>query len=130
MIHFRRRSYLSALVMLCMALSAVLANQSYVALMDQVQHALHYAHAPNPLAGMIAQCEHAHDSHQLHHHCGAEKHPIDNTATHQHLDSSIVYIVPAAPVFALHRQSSFVEALEPEALTRLYPYRLDRPPKA
>jgi hypothetical protein len=130
LIRLRRSSYLGALVMLCMALSAVLANQSYVVLMDRVQHVLHHEHAPNPLAGAVVQCEHSHDKNQLHHHCGREDHPIDSAVTHQHVDSSIVYIVMAPPVVTALRQSSFVEAIVPEGLDRLEPYRLDRPPKA
>ena len=115
--------------MLCVGLSFVLSNQGYIALMDRTQHALHQEHVPNPLAGRIENCEHAHDGNNMHHHCDSEDHAIDSAVTHQHLDSSIVYIVSAAPVIAASRQSSFVFVTVPHELDRIYAYRLERPPK-
>ncbi len=125
----RHGSILRVTVMLCVALSFVLSNQGYIALMDRAQHALHQEHAPNPLAGMIENCEHAHDGNNMHHHCGSEDHAIDSAVTHQHLDSSIVYIVSVAPFIAAFRQTSFVPVTLPQELDRIYAYRLERPPK-
>ena len=132
MIRLRRSPFMASLVMLCMGLSFVLANQSFIVLIDQTKHALHQDHVPNPLAGAIRQCghHHEHDTSNLHHHCGAEDHAIDSAVTHLHLDSTIVYILSSPPVIAAAPQSTFVEAAVPEGIVRLYPYRLDRPPKA
>jgi hypothetical protein len=117
--------------MLCMALSGVLTNQSYVSLMDQVQHALHHQHAPNPLAGAIAEHEHSdHDHDGLHHHGDHGDDPASGAVTHKHLDSTVVYIVSVVPVLATMSQSSHIRFAAPEGLDRLYPYRLERPPKA
>lgn len=115
--------------MLCVGLSFVLSNQGYIALMDRAQHALHQEHAPNPLAGAVKHCEHTHDEHGKHRHCDSGDHAIDSPVTHQHFDSSIVYIVSAAPDIAVSRQTSFVSVTVPQELDRLYAYRLDRPPK-
>jgi hypothetical protein len=117
-------------VMLCVALSVVLSNQSYIRLMDRVQHALHQEHAPNPLAGMVEYCEHGHGGHHGHHHCDTEDHATDSKVTHLHLDSSIVYIISAAPIISAPRQSSFVPVAVPQELDRIYAYRLERPPKS
>jgi hypothetical protein len=125
----RHSSILRVTVMLCVALSFVLSSQGYIALMDRTQHALHQEHAPNPLAGAVKHCEHTHDGHGKHHHCDSEDHAVDSTATHQHLDSSIVYIVTAAPIVSAPRQSSFVPVAVPQELDRIYAYRLERPPK-
>lgn len=115
--------------MLCVALSFVLSNQGYIALMDRAQHALHQEHAPNPLAGAVKHCEHSHDEHGKHRHCDSEDHAIDSAVTHQHLDSSIVYIVTAVPVIAAPRQTSFLSVTVPQELDRMFAYRLERPPK-
>jgi hypothetical protein len=125
----RHSSILRMTVMLCVGLSFILSNQGYIALMDRAQHVLHQEHAPNPLAGRIEICAHAHDESNMHHHCDAEDHAIDSSVTHQHLDSSIVYIVSAAPDIAASRQTSFVSVAVPQELDRMYAYRLERPPK-
>jgi len=131
LIRFRRSPYMASVVMLCMALCVVLANQSYIVLVDQTKHALHQEHAPNPLAGAVERCgDHHHDHNNLHHHCGDEDHALDSSVTHLHLDSTIVYILSSPPVFSVLRQSTFVDAVVPDGIVRLYPYRLDRPPKA
>lgn len=122
-------SVLRLTVMLCVALSVVLSNQSYVTLMDRTQHALHQEHAPNPLAGAVQHCEHAHDHHGHHRHCDSEDQAADDALAHRHLDSSVVYIVSAAPEIGAPRQASFVSVTVPQELDRLYPYRLERPPK-
>jgi hypothetical protein len=135
---FSRHSWiLQITVTLCVALSFVLSNQSYIRLMDRAQHALHQEHAPNPLAGMVKSCGHSHaenghsgrHTHHGHHQCEPGNHAIDSKVTHLHLDSSIVYIVSAAPVVAAPRQSSHVPVAVPQELDRIYAYRLERPPK-
>lgn len=125
----RNGSILRLTVMLCVALSVVLSNQGYIALMDRAQHAIHQEHAPNPLAGAIENCEHGHDHHGHHHHCDGDGTVNDDALAHRHLDSSVVYIVSAAPEIGVHRQASFVSVTVPEELDRLYAYRLERPPK-
>lgn len=124
----RHSSILRPMTMLCMALSVVLSSQGYIKLTDHAQHAIHQEHAPNPLAGAVKQCEHSHDHHGKHRHCD-EGHASDTGAAHQHLDSSIVYIVTAVPDISASRQSSFVSVTVPQELDRLYAYRLERPPK-
>ena len=125
----RHSSILRITVMLCVALSFVLSNQGYIALMDRTQHALHQEHAPNPLAGAVKHCEHTHDEHGKHHHCDSEDQAIDSAVAHKHLDSSIVYIVSVAPDISASRQSSFVSVTVPQELDRMYADRLERPPK-
>jgi len=115
--------------MLCVALSVVLSNQGYIALMDRAQHAIHQEHAPNPLAGAVQHCDHGHDHHGHHHHCDSEGQASDDAITHRHLDSSVVYIVAAAPEISVSRWASYVSVTVPQELDRLYAYRLERPPK-
>lgn len=133
MLNFSRHSwFLHITVTLCVALSFVLSNQGYIRLMDRAQHALHQEHAPNPLAGTVERCEHGHGGHHgnhVHHHCDAVDHAIDSKMTHQHLDSSIVYIVTSVQLVAAPRQSSLVPVAVPQELDRIYAYRLERPPK-
>lgn len=130
MILARHSVFLRMTVMLCVALSIVLSNQSYIKLMDRAQHALQQEHAPNPLAGMVEHCEHGHGGHHVHYHCDAEDYTADSKVTHLHLDSSIVYIISAEPMIAALRQSSFVPVAVPQELDRIYAYRLERPPKS
>ena len=45
-----------AIAILCMAIAVMLSGQSYISLMDRIDHAHHHVHFANPLAGDVAFC--------------------------------------------------------------------------
>jgi len=44
-----------------MAMAVMLSGQTYIALMDRIEHAHHHVHFANPLAGAVEFCGGVHD---------------------------------------------------------------------
>ncbi len=94
-----------------MALAAMLSGQTYISLLDRIDHAHHHAHFANPLAGDVEYSAVDHDS-SAHHHDdegqdiadhhadgSAGQHHSHDPADHQHGDAAIVFL--AAQNFVL-----------------------------
>jgi hypothetical protein len=126
---FWRRS----VAMLCMALAVMLSGQTYISLMDRIDHAHHHQHFANPLAGDVQFCGSDHDGCGLHHHHG---HDHGNAApshgdseNHQHGDAGLVFlaaqsfVLPPCPLIQLACDAS------PADLATVNPGGLERPPK-
>jgi len=136
-----------AVAVLCMALAFMLSWQSYISLMDRLDHAHHHAHFANPLAGDISYClgncgseQHSHPHKHIH---GASAHPhgeeADASADHHHSDApghqhsgdaAIVFL--AAQSFVLTARA--VPAMRSESRTVAFvtfnPRGPDHPPKS
>ena len=132
LIWFRRGPLRQATVALCVAVSFVLANQSYVALMDRIEHVLDHEHVPNPLAGEVYHCGHDHghhhdlDDHSL---CWHDDYDADDPLAHEHLNTTIVYLLAVGPAVVRPSRKSAVYVPVPVDPGRMYPDRLERPPK-
>jgi hypothetical protein len=75
-----------------MALATMLSAQSYIRLMDRIEHEHHHAHFANPLAGSVTIST-AHDPEKHHHHSGetansAHSHAVQTADGHHHSDDS------------------------------------------
>lgn len=138
LVPFRR-----AVAILCMALAAMLSGQTYISLMDRIDHAQNHAHFANPLAGDVAYSSashaspsHRHDGHEpqktAHHHehgSAGHSHPHGGTADHQHGDAAIVFlaaqsfVLTACPLPALRCDTASAK------LVSFNPRGPDHPPK-
>jgi len=80
-----------------MALAVMLSGQTYIALMDRIEHAHHHVHFANPLAGDVQFCVGDHDQCGMHprHHDDGSGAPADHHShdpiNHQHGDPAIVF---------------------------------------
>ena len=127
--HFQR-----AIAVLCMLLAFVLSGQTYISVLDRVEHAHHQVHFANPLAGDVQFCGGGHDECGLHHHHhhagGAADHHSDGAPDHQHGDAVLVFIV--IPAFVVSGRLPAVLRIDSESRSPagIDPVGLDRPPKA
>ena len=119
-----------AVAVICMALAFVLSSQSYIYVMDRIEHAHHHVHFANPLAGDVQFCGGDHDGCGLHHHHHSHVNGIPHEhPDHQHGDAAIVFIVvqnfvvPGCPAIASRCES------EPRSLSGIDRTGLERPPK-
>jgi hypothetical protein len=78
----------SAIAMLCMVLAVMLSCQTYIGLMDRLDHAHNIVHFPNPLAGDVEYCSGdlglCTDDSSTHH----------NPLMHHHGDAAIMFLNP------------------------------------
>jgi len=106
-----------------MALTLVMSWQTYIGIMDRVEHAHHQVHFPNPLAGDVEYCIGAF--------AGCDESPTGShdPLMHHHGDAAIMFI--AAPVFVLPGCSLSPSRCDtqPEALVGIEPLVPDHPPK-
>jgi hypothetical protein len=123
--------------LLCVALAVMLSGQSYISLMDRIEHAHHHAHFANPLAGDIAFCFGDHDACGHTHHDGADAshHHHSNGANsgtneHQHGDAAIMFLAAQSFVLSLCPIPSQRCELEPPTLASFHPRGPDHPPKS
>lgn len=125
-----------SVAVLCMALAVMLSGQSYISLMDRIEHAHHHAHFANPLAGEVAFCLGDHDACGHHHHGGADdahhhSHGgTSGTTEHQHGDAAIMFLAAQSFVLSLCPVPSPRCELEPPTLASFHPRGPDHPPKA
>jgi hypothetical protein len=129
-----------AVAVLCMALAFMLSWQSYISLMDRLDHAHHHTHFANPLAGDISCLGNCGAEHHVHSHGGAAHHHHDSDAAadhshsdipaHQHGDSAIVFLAAQSFVLA----ACVVPFLRCESRTVAFvtfnPRGPDHPPKS
>jgi ABC-type nickel/cobalt efflux system permease component RcnA len=119
-----------AIAILCMALAVMLSWQSYISLMDRMEHAHHHAHFANPLAGDVqfcgAQCEvnHHHEADVAGHH-----HSHD-PANHQHGDSVIVFLAAQSFILTACMVPASRCQFTPQTFASFTPRGPDRPPKS
>lgn len=117
-----------------MALATVLSCQSYISLMDRIEHAHHHAHFANPLAGDVQFCGGDHDW------CGVSHDHAGDGADHQHShglpdhqhsgDAAIVFLAAQSFTFAISPVACPRCETEPRGLAGVSPSGLDRPPKS
>src|SRR5262249_145158 len=95
---------------LCMALAVMLSGQSYISLMDRIEHAHHHAHFANPLAGGLASCVGDHDAcghhhdgtaDASHHHSHGSPGHQSGTTEHQHGDAAVMFLAAQSFVLAI-----------------------------
>jgi hypothetical protein len=127
---------------LCMALAVLLSGQTYISLMDQLDHAHHHAHFANPLAGDIQVLPSHHDAAEHHHdhgtqdaadhhaHSAGEHRHSHNPADHQHGDAAIVFL--AAQSFVLITCPLVTDRCTTESprFVSISPRGPDHPPKS
>ena len=124
-----------AVAILCMALAVMLSGQTYIALMDRIEHAHHHVHFANPLAGDVQFCAGDHDQCGMHHHhhddgSGAlADHHSHDPISHLHGDPAIVFLAAQSIVFAICPAEATRCETEPPALTSISPRGPDHPPK-
>ena len=119
-----------AVAMLGIVLAVMLSGQTYISLMDRIDHAHHHHHFANPLAGDVQFCGGDHDGCGLYHH-----HHTDNAGSHgdsdnhQHGDAGLVFlaaqtfVLPSCPLVQLACDAT------PTGVASVTPGGLERPPK-
>ena len=117
--------------MLCVAASFVLANQTYIAFMDQAEHAAHREHAPNALAGTV-HLDHDHGDHD--HldgapHEGDADEEKDGTLAHHHSDTTVLFLASAFVGLELCLLPESPSNARANDQAGLGPRGLDHPPK-
>ena len=121
---------------LCMALAFMLSGQTYISLMDRIEHAHHHVHFANPLAGDVQFCTGDHDGcgpHHHHHHADGKDLAgghANGEADHQHNgDTPIVFLAAQNITFAFCSIPPARCEVEPRSLTGVNAGGFDRPPK-
>jgi hypothetical protein len=113
-----------AVAIVCMALAAVLSAQTFISVMDRIEHAHHHAHFPNALAGDMQFCGGEHDP------CEGHQHGATNKVAPHYGDAVIVFLPAQSFVLvacALPRERC---ASPPTAFTSVSPRGPDHPPKS
>ena len=129
---FVRRS----VAVMCMALAVMLSGQTYISLMDRIDHAHNHVHFANPLAGDVQFCGGDHDScgaHHHHQHDGGSAHHHDSSGGdpgHQHGDIGIVFLAAQNFVFPICNVPASRCESEPRTLASISPRGPDHPPKS
>jgi hypothetical protein len=123
-----------AVAILCMAMAVMLSGQTYIALMDRIDHAQNHVHFANPLAGDVAFCGGDHDQCGVHHHhhhadAAADHHHPHVPADHQHGDAAIVFLAAQSFVFAICPLEAARCESEQPAFDSISPRGPDHPPK-
>jgi hypothetical protein len=136
------------IAMLCMGLAVLLSWQSYISLMDRLDHAHHHSHFANPLAGDISFCQascgtehhvHAHTHTagvSAHHHheadaSGSGAHEDSDAPGHQHNgDAAIVFLAAQSFVLAACTVPAVRCESGPVAFVTFNPRGPDHPPKS
>lgn len=120
-----------AVAVLCMALAIMLSGQTYISLVDRIDHVHGHVHFANPLAGDVQFCGGAHDQCGAHHHEGG-KADHDHSGTdpgHQHGDIGIVFLAAQNFVFAICAIPASRCESEPRTLVSISSRGPDHPPK-
>jgi hypothetical protein len=123
--------------MLCAALAIMLSGQSFISLMDSIEHSHHHAHFANPLAGDIEWCAGDHDVCGLHHDAddhddgglAADNDHAGSPAGHQHGGASIVFLAAQIFTFPVRSFEPSRCECEPGELVSFSPHGPDHPPK-
>ncbi len=123
-----------AVAVLCMALAVVLSGQTYISLMDRIDHVHGHVHFANPLAGDVQFCTGDHDqcgTHHHHHPDGRSGHDHSHANPgHQHGDVGIVFLAAQNFVFPICAVPDSRCESESRTLASISPRGPDRPPKA
>jgi hypothetical protein len=123
-----------------MALAFMLSWQTYISLMDRLDHAHHHSHFANPLAGEVSYCVggcgadhhvHGHGGPAHHHHdANAADHHDPDIPAHQHGDSAIVFLAAQSFVLAACTVPAARCESRPVAFATFNPRGPDHPPKS
>jgi hypothetical protein len=125
-----------------MALAFLLSGQTYISLMDRIDHAHHHTHFANPLAGDVSYSTLDHEPSGHHHHAGGTTEASDHhehgstghhhsggPADHQHGDATIVFLAANSFVLVLCPIPALrCEAASPRIVS-FSPRGPDHPPK-
>lgn len=138
----RFTSFRRAVAVLCMALAVMLSGQTFISLMDRIDHAHHHAHFANPLAGGVEYSAADHDSSgHPHHHNAAQDggdshapgsaghHHSHDPADHQHGDAAIVFLAAKSFVLVLCPTAALRCEAAPPKIVSFSPRGPDHPPK-
>jgi hypothetical protein len=106
-----------------MALSFVLSAQTYIGIMDRLEHAHHHVHFPNPLAGDVEYCGGAQDICADHDHEGHDSFP------HHHGDAALMFLAAQSFVLPTHPIAASRCETEQPPLVSFSPCGPDHPPK-
>jgi hypothetical protein len=106
-----------------MALSAVLSAQTYIGIMDRIEHAHHHVHFPNPLAGDVQSCDGALDI------CADHDDASQHSFPHHHGDAALMFLAAQSFVLPTHPIAASRCETEPLPLVSFSPYGPDHPPK-
>jgi hypothetical protein len=105
-----------------MALSVVLSSQTYIGIMDRIEHAHHHVHFPNPLAGDVQYCGGALGV------CADHDDGVDSFP-HHHGDAALMFLAAQFFVLPSHPISACRCETEPPSLVSIVPRVPDHPPK-
>ncbi len=123
-----RHSLLKRIVTtLFVVMSFVLANQSYITLVDRMEHASQHEHLPNPLAGNVHYHDHCMSSL---HACDADEEGNQDALAHHHGEAAHhVFLTAEFVRLPLVAVAELLSDFGPYALTGLGPGGPDHPPK-
>lgn len=107
-----------------MALCVVLSAQTYIGIMDRIEHAHHHVHFPNALAGDVEYCSGAHDV------CAGHDHGAQDSFPHHHGDAALIFLAAQCFVLPTHPIAPSRCETEPPALVSFNPRGPDHPPKS
>ena len=113
-----------AVAILCMALAVVVSSQTFIGIMDRLEHANHHTHFPNPLAGDVEYCGGAHDV------CADHDHGTQDSFPHHHGDAALMFLAAQSFNLPLHPLADSRCEMEPPMLTSISPRGPDHPPKS
>jgi hypothetical protein len=109
--------------MLCMVLAVMLSFQTYIGLMDRMDHAHNVVHFPNPLAGDVEYCSGdlglCTDDNSTHH----------DPLMHHHGDAAIMFLAPQFFVLPRCATTELRCVSMRAAFTSVRPLGPDHPPK-
>jgi hypothetical protein len=130
----RRRfgTFRQGVAFLCMVLAILLSGQTFISLMDNVDHAHHHVHFANPLAGDVQFCGGEHDAcgpHHHHHEDAGDHHGTGGTPDHRHGDAALVFLAAQILVFAICPVAGDRCDEAPMSFVTVNPQGRDRPPK-
>jgi hypothetical protein len=106
-----------------MAIAVVVSSQTFIGIMDRIEHANHHAHFPNPLAGDVEYCGWTAAL------CADHDHESGDSFPHHHGDVSLVFLTMQSFVLPVHPVTDSRCELEPPMLVSISPREPDHPPK-
>jgi hypothetical protein len=106
-----------------MALSALLSAQTYIGIMDRIEHAHHHVHFPNPLAGDVEYCGGAQIV------CADHDDGTPDSFPHHHGDAALMFLAAPCYVLPTHPLEESRCESEPPSLVSFSPRGPDHPPK-
>jgi hypothetical protein len=113
-----------AVAILCIAMAAFLSFQTFIGLMDRMEHAHHHVHFPNPLAGDIEDCGGALGV------CTDGSDGSHDPLTHHHGDASLVFLAAPFVHFPICPKADSRCVAVPQSFAGIRPRVPEHPPKS